>query len=76
MALDAARQVPERVRAVGLDPRRLQLVALVDDTSLLDGGTLLDEALLGAAQLGLGRYKLRGRGANTRPSGRSKDSGE
>ena len=29
LALDAARQVPERVRAVGLDPRRLQLVALV-----------------------------------------------
>ncbi len=29
LALDAARQVPGRVRAVGLDPRRLQLVALV-----------------------------------------------
>ncbi|WP_335947446.1 branched-chain amino acid ABC transporter permease [Salipiger bermudensis] len=29
LALDASRQVPERVRAVGLDPRRLQLVALV-----------------------------------------------
>ncbi|MBY6003484.1 branched-chain amino acid ABC transporter permease [Salipiger bermudensis] len=29
LALNAARQVPERVRAVGLDPRRLQLVALV-----------------------------------------------
>lgn len=29
LALNAARQVPARVRAVGLDPRRLQLVALV-----------------------------------------------
>jgi branched-chain amino acid transport system permease protein len=29
LALNAARQVPERVRAVGLDPVRLQLVALV-----------------------------------------------
>ncbi|EIE51192.1 branched-chain amino acid ABC transporter permease [Salipiger aestuarii] len=29
LALDSARQVPDRVRAVGLDPRRLQLVALV-----------------------------------------------
>lgn len=29
LALNAARQVPERARAVGLDPTRLQLVALV-----------------------------------------------
>ncbi|GGG81390.1 branched-chain amino acid ABC transporter permease [Salipiger pallidus] len=29
LALNAARQVPDRVRAVGLDPPRLQLVALV-----------------------------------------------
>ncbi|MGR3378097.1 branched-chain amino acid ABC transporter permease [Salipiger abyssi] len=34
LALNAARQVPARVRAVGLDPRRLQLVALVISGSI------------------------------------------